>query len=59
MNNSTDTKALPDFQAALNCIRLITRILPFLFEDQSDNFVESVFWMNLVPLVEPAKGTRD
>jgi hypothetical protein len=55
MNNSTDSKSQPDFQAALNCIRLITRILPFLFEDQSDNFVENVFWMNFVPVVEPAK----
>lgn len=52
MNNGGDLKAPSDFQLALNCVRLITRIVPFLFEDQSDNFVDSVFWLNLLPASE-------
>jgi hypothetical protein len=50
VNNAVDAKAAPDSQAALNCMRLITRIMPFLVEDQADNFVECVFWLNLVPV---------
>jgi hypothetical protein len=45
-----DSKASHEFVSALNCVRLITRILPFLFEDQSDEFVENVFWNNKLPI---------
>jgi len=38
-----------DFKNALNCVRLITRLLPFIMEDQSDDFLESVFWRNEIP----------
>lgn len=41
-----------DYQDALNCVRLLTRFVPYLMEDQSDNFFDSVFWSNQLP---PAK----
>jgi len=38
-----------DHRNVTNCVRLIIRILPFIMEDQSDDFLESVFWRNEMP----------
>jgi hypothetical protein len=38
-----------DFKHVLNCSRLITRILPLIAEDQSDDFLDLVFWQNVLP----------
>jgi len=43
-----------DYKAALNCVRLVTRLLPFVEEDQSDDFLEAVFWRGELPLAAPA-----
>eukprot|EP01138_Halocafeteria_seosinensis_P014632 gb/GECG01014937.1/.p1 GENE.gb/GECG01014937.1/~~gb/GECG01014937.1/.p1 ORF type:complete len:1072 (+),score=149.30 gb/GECG01014937.1/:1-3216(+) len=34
---------------ALNCIRILTRMLPVLFEDPTDSFLERVWWENCLP----------
>eukprot|EP00941_MAST-03F_sp_MAST-3F-sp1_P002436 g2436.t1 len=38
------------FEQALNCVRILSRVLPFVFEDESDEFHNRVFWQNLPPL---------
>lgn len=43
-----------DYKAALNCVRLVTRLLPFIEEDQSDDFLEAVFWRGELPARVPA-----
>jgi hypothetical protein len=40
-----------DYKAALNCVRLVTRLLPFVMEDQSDDFLEAVFWRSELPVI--------
>jgi hypothetical protein len=40
----------------LSCIRLLTRVLPFAFEEQSDAFAERVFWLNKNPLPKNSSG---
>lgn len=49
-----------DYKAALNCVRLVTRLLPFIEEDQSDEFLEAVFWRGELPAARtaPAKPTE-
>lgn len=43
-----------DYKAALNCVRLVTRLLPFITEDQSDDFLEAVFWRSELPVTAAA-----
>lgn len=38
-----------DYRNALNCVRLVTRLLPYFAEDQSDDLLEAVFWRNELP----------
>ncbi|CAI5709079.1 unnamed protein product [Peronospora destructor] len=32
------------YQQALNCVRVLTRLVPFILEEGSDTFVETLFW---------------
>nr|CCA18781.1 conserved hypothetical protein [Albugo laibachii Nc14] len=37
---------LPNYYSqATNCVRILTRLIPFILEDFSDEFVEQLFWM--------------
>ncbi|KAJ3063831.1 hypothetical protein HK102_008374, partial [Quaeritorhiza haematococci] len=42
-----------DILQVLNCIRILTRILPYIFETQSDEFEERLFWSS-----SPVGGTE-
>eukprot|EP01112_Ceratiomyxa_fruticulosa_P011774 TRINITY_DN3228_c0_g1_i1.p1 TRINITY_DN3228_c0_g1~~TRINITY_DN3228_c0_g1_i1.p1 ORF type:complete len:920 (-),score=197.60 TRINITY_DN3228_c0_g1_i1:95-2854(-) len=47
---------LQDFNATINCITLVSRILPFVFEDTEDEFMDRVFWQNLPPHPPPSES---
>lgn len=34
---------------ALNCVRMLTRVMPVLFEVENDPFVDTLFWQNTLP----------
>lgn len=48
-----------DYKAALNCVRLVTRLLPFITEDQSDDFLEAVFWRSELPVTAAAPAPAE
>jgi hypothetical protein len=56
-SNSSGLPTASDQQGTLNCVRLLTRLLPFIFEDPSwRNF----FWSALPDKAEPtAHDTND
>ncbi|KAL3664866.1 hypothetical protein V7S43_010044 [Phytophthora oleae] len=39
-----DTPVPKYYQQALNCVRVLTRLVPFILEEGSDEFVEELFW---------------
>ncbi|TYZ61139.1 hypothetical protein PybrP1_008857 [[Pythium] brassicae (nom. inval.)] len=39
-----DTPVPKYYPQATNCVRVLTRLVPFILEDCSDDFVEEVFW---------------
>uniref|UniRef100_K3W5H3 HID1 domain-containing protein n=1 Tax=Globisporangium ultimum (strain ATCC 200006 / CBS 805.95 / DAOM BR144) TaxID=431595 RepID=K3W5H3_GLOUD len=39
-----DTPVPKYYQQATNCVRVLTRLVPFILEDCSDDFVEELFW---------------
>lgn len=46
--------SVPEFTSARTSLRLLTRILPFIFEDDDDGFVEEFFFKNrATQLVDP------
>eukprot|EP00005_Dracoamoeba_jomungandri_P002730 CAMPEP_0174260198 /NCGR_PEP_ID=MMETSP0439-20130205/9211_1 /TAXON_ID=0 /ORGANISM="Stereomyxa ramosa, Strain Chinc5" /LENGTH=781 /DNA_ID=CAMNT_0015344391 /DNA_START=28 /DNA_END=2370 /DNA_ORIENTATION=+ len=47
-----------DFNHVRNCIRLASRLLPFVMEDQSDDFLERVFWANEIPKAKQVEGKQ-
>ncbi|KAG2787666.1 hypothetical protein JG687_00013103 [Phytophthora cactorum] len=39
-----DTPVPKYYQQALNCVRVLTRLVPFILEEGGDEFVEELFW---------------
>jgi len=39
-----DTPLPKYYPQAINCIRVLTRVMPFVLEDRSDEFVEELIW---------------
>lgn len=39
-----DTPVPKYYPQALNCVRVLTRLVPFILEDASDEFVDELFW---------------
>ncbi|TDH74369.1 hypothetical protein CCR75_001460 [Bremia lactucae] len=39
-----DTPVPKYYQQALNCVRVLTRLVPFILEEEVDEFVEQLFW---------------
>ncbi|POM74248.1 High-temperature-induced dauer-formation protein [Phytophthora palmivora] len=39
-----DTPVPKYYQQALNCVRVLTRLVPFILEEGTDEFVEELFW---------------
>lgn len=39
-----DTPVPKYYPQATNCVRVLTRLVPFILEDTSDDFVEELFW---------------
>ncbi|ETI30919.1 hypothetical protein F441_21932 [Phytophthora nicotianae CJ01A1] len=39
-----DTPVPKYYQQALNCVRVLTRLVPFILEEGGDEFVEKLFW---------------
>ncbi|GLD95865.1 hypothetical protein PINS_up004543 [Pythium insidiosum] len=39
-----DTPVPKYYAQATNCVRVLTRLVPFILEDLSDDFIEEVFW---------------
>ncbi|GMF41350.1 unnamed protein product [Phytophthora fragariaefolia] len=39
-----DTPVPKYYQQALNCVRVLTRLVPFILEEGGDEFVEQLFW---------------
>lgn len=39
-----DTPVPKYYQQALNCVRVLTRVVPFILEEGGDEFVEALFW---------------
>jgi hypothetical protein len=40
-----ETPAPQYFEQALNCVRVLTRVMPFLLEEAGDPFVEELCWV--------------
>ncbi|EGZ10568.1 hypothetical protein PHYSODRAFT_361636 [Phytophthora sojae] len=49
-----DTPVPKYYQQALNCVRVLTRLVPFILEEGGDEFVEELFWS-----VEGQSGAKE
>jgi outer membrane biosynthesis protein TonB len=56
---STLQKKTSEYTSALNSLRLLTRILPFVFEQDEDNFGDNLFLKNSLPFIKYLKKENE